>query len=312
MSNYVEMQIANAALTNELRVEDTHDSDVLTKAQISDLFSTETFRIIGAGEGDPNFTIFENIKDLSTFFHETNSDVYDETKKLLDDTDGELTQEGADVVTLIGNNNTDTSDDIFDLDSDSKYMSTERTDKLDDLLTTMGNMETGRDGDNTQLVADISNLFSDIVFDRSTLSTSFYAKEDKLKGDMESLSGDIYDAYSEHSYEAYEMNQKLQAHVANAQISEGTLTTTLGQISTDDYQLYSSVSTNLFTEEIRNEQEFDSLSNRLVSVEKIETDEINNLVGKINGQKGETNSVLMHCRQICMIIQKHSQKIFLI
>ena len=157
------------------------------------------------------------------------------------------------------------------MDSDSKYMSTERTEKLDGLLTRMNTLEGGREGDNTQLVTDISEMFSDIIFDRSTLSTSFYIKEDKLKGDMESLSADIYDAYSEHSYEAYEIDQNLQAHVAQAELSEGTLTTTLGQISTDDYQLYSSVSTNLFAEEVRNEAEFDSLSNRLVSVEKIET-----------------------------------------
>lgn len=287
MSNYVQLELANVALTNNLDVEDTYGSDVLTKAQISDLFSTETHRIVGASEG-PGFDIFNNIKDLSDFFHDTNSDVYYDTKKLLDDTDGELTQEGNDVVTQITNNFDTASDLVFGLESDVLEMSTVRTEKLDELLTNIAGTGDTRQTDNTNLAIEISEMFSTIVFDRSTLSTDFYGKEDTLKTDIDSLSQNIYDVYSEHSYEALEIDQNYQDHKDKALLSETALTDELNDIKADDLSKYTEVSNNLFNEEVRNENEFDEISNRLISVEEIENAEITNLIGVINTQKAAT------------------------
>jgi hypothetical protein len=290
MSNYVQLEIENVALLNDLPVVDTNESDVLTKQQVSDLFSTEAYRIVGANPGSAYYDVYNNIAALSDFFSETHYETMSDVKYLMNLTDGALNTHQTNIENDVSTTEFDISNTTLNITEDNAQMSTDRTNALGDLEYYINNYETLRDGENTRLNNEFDTFFSDLISTRSDLSTELYTNESLLTLNIDNLNNTITNDFTQHNNELQVMGMRYATVSTLAVYSEKSLVAKLSNVSTEDYELYSNVSINLVTEEVRQLGVISSLSTRLYHVDQNEIQEIQSLVDVMSRQQYDTTS----------------------
>ena len=288
MSNYVQLEIERVALLNNLPVASTEKSDVLTKQQVSDLFSTEAHNIIGASPDDAYYGVYNNIAQLSDFFSDTHYETLSDVTHLMNLTNGELTINESEVADKISATEENISNVTLNLALDNSEMSSARTVDLVNLATSIENYEADRDAENTRLTTEINNVIDDIETSRDGFKAIVYTSEDTLNLNLSTLAATLDTDFNTFGVQITDINNRYNDLSGTAIISEGALSLRLENISTEDSTLYANISTNLVNEEARELGVINDLSIRLYNVEQTEITEIQTLVTLVEQQKDST------------------------